>query len=163
MQSHSETCNLKSLMKQQTCYTNLNISTHIYLILKNVPSSFQSSCATQIELWDFHLMNLTVIRIYLKKIWARIVIDRCFKQVNNKVFREFLRNNPFSEEFFHNDKWLQWFCKVCIKTVNSFVPIKRKFTQENQTSFMRKKLSKEIMVRSRSRFISIFKKWNYRK
>ena len=48
----------------------------------------------------------------------------CFKQFSDEAFRETLTNNLASEEPFHNNKGLQPFGKVCIKTVNNFAPIK---------------------------------------
>ena len=46
-----------------------------------------------------------------------IINYRCFKQLSNEAFRE--TNNISSEEFVHNDKGQQQFCKVYIKTVSS--------------------------------------------
>ena len=43
--------------------------------------------------------------------------------------------------------------KVCIKTVNNFAPIERKYTRGNQIPFMTKELSKEIMTTTRLRNI----------
>ena len=84
-------------------------------------------------------MTLTVIRKPFQKIRPRIINYRRFKQFSNEAFREILMNNLSNEEFVHNDKGLQRFCKVCIETTNTFAPIKRK------------KLSREIMTRSRMR------------
>ena len=46
-----------------------------------------------------------------KKIRPRIINYRCF---SNEVFRDTLTNNLSDEEFGHNDKGLQQFCKVLI-------------------------------------------------
>ena len=68
MQSFCETYDLKSLIKQLTCYKNPNSHTYIDLILVNVPRSFQSTCAVETGLSDFHLMTLTVMRKSYKKL-----------------------------------------------------------------------------------------------
>ena len=68
MQSFCETYDLKSMTKQHTCYKNLNSPTCIYLILTNVPRSFQSTFVVKTGLLDFHLMTLTVMRKSFQKI-----------------------------------------------------------------------------------------------
>ena len=53
--------NLKSLIKQPTCYKNADNPTCIDLMLTNTPRSFQSTCVLETGLSDFHLMTLAVI------------------------------------------------------------------------------------------------------
>ena len=55
--------------------TNLHADnqTCINLILINVPRSFQSTCALETGLFDFHLMTLTVIRKRFKKFQPRVI------------------------------------------------------------------------------------------
>ena len=55
MKSFCENYNLKSLIKQPTCYKNPNKPT----ILTNVPRMFQSTCVLETGLSDFHLMTVT--------------------------------------------------------------------------------------------------------
>ena len=75
MQSFCETYDLKSLTNEQTCYKNLNSPTCIYLVLANVPRSFQSTCGVvETGLLDIHLITLTVMRKSFKKIRRRIII-----------------------------------------------------------------------------------------
>ena len=71
MQSFCETYDLKSLTKEQTCYKNVNSPTCIYLILTNVPRSFQSTCGV-VE--TGLLEKKTVMRKSFKKIRRRIII-----------------------------------------------------------------------------------------
>ena len=104
---------------------NPNSTTYIDLILTNLPRSFQSTYVIETGLSDFHLMTLTVMRKFFKRIRSRIINYRCFKQLSNETFREILTKNLSSERLVHNDKELQRFCKVCIETVNDFAPIKQ--------------------------------------
>ena len=67
MNSFCNNCSLKSLIRQPTCYKNFEKLTCIYLILTNMPHSFQSTCAIEIGLSDFHLMTLTVMRKSFEK------------------------------------------------------------------------------------------------
>ena len=55
MKSFCENYNLKSLIKQPTCYKNPNKPT----ILTNVPRMLQSTCVLETRLSDFHLMTVT--------------------------------------------------------------------------------------------------------
>lgn len=59
---------LKTLIRKPTCYKSFENPTCIDLILTNVPHSFQSSCAIETGLSDFHLMTLIVIRKEYRKI-----------------------------------------------------------------------------------------------
>ena len=43
----SDTCNLKSLIKEPTCYKNPNKASYINLMLTNKPRSFKHSCAIE--------------------------------------------------------------------------------------------------------------------
>ena len=62
MKSFCENCNLKSLIKQPTCYINPNKPTCIDLILRNVSRVFQSTCVLETGLSDLQLMTVIVIR-----------------------------------------------------------------------------------------------------
>ena len=86
---------------------NPNSTTYIDLILTNLPRSFQSTYVIETGLSDFHLMTLTVMRKFFKRIRSRIINYRCFKQLSNETFREILTKNLSSERLVHNDKELQ--------------------------------------------------------
>ena len=68
MQSFCESYNLKSLIKQPTCYKDPDKPTFIDLILTNVLRMFQSTCVIETGLSDFHLMTVTVMRKTFKKL-----------------------------------------------------------------------------------------------
>ena len=65
--------NLKSLIKQPTCYKNPDNPTCVDQLLTNAPLSFQSTCVLETRLSDFHLMTLTVMRKSFKKLQPRII------------------------------------------------------------------------------------------
>ena len=54
--------NLKSLIYVPTCYKSPDNPSCIDLILTNSPGSFQSSCAIETGLSDFHKMTVTVMK-----------------------------------------------------------------------------------------------------
>ena len=151
MQSFCESYNLKSLIKQPTCYKNPDKPTCIDLILTNVPRIFQSTCVIQTGLSDFYLMTVTVMRKTFKKLSPRIINYRSYKDFPNETFRDCLVNNLSNEVFSNNDNGLEKFCKTTMDTLNLFAPLKKKYARGNQMPFMTKDLSKEMMTRSRLR------------
>ena len=62
MKAFCDNYNLRSLIKQPTCYKNPNNPICIDLNLSNTPRSFQSSCVIETGLSDFHLITLTVMK-----------------------------------------------------------------------------------------------------
>ena len=74
-----ETYNLTNLIKQPTCYKNLENQVWIDLILTNDPRTFQSACLIKTGLSDIDLMTLTIIRKTLKKQRPRIIIYWSYK------------------------------------------------------------------------------------
>ena len=68
--------NLKSLICVPTCYKNPDNPSCIDLILTNSPGSFQSSCAIETGLSDFHKMTVTVMKTSFQKLKPRVIIYR---------------------------------------------------------------------------------------
>ena len=64
----SDTYDLKSLIKEPTCYKNPNKPSCIDLILINKQRSFQHSCVIETGLSNFHKMTVTVIKIFFEKL-----------------------------------------------------------------------------------------------
>ena len=70
-----ESYTLPSLIKEPTCYKNPQNPSCIDLILANTansPHNFKNSCVIVTGLSDFHMMTLTVMKIY-EKLKPRIV------------------------------------------------------------------------------------------
>ena len=112
MKSFYKYYNLKSLIKQPTCYKNSNKPTCMDLILTNVPRMFQSTCVIGTGLSDFHLMTVTVMRKTFQKIRSRVVINyRSYRDFSKEKFRVSLINNLSNEVFVNNDDALEKFCK----------------------------------------------------
>ena len=149
MKSFCENYDLESLIKQPTCYKNPNKPTCIDLILTNVPRMFQSTCVTETGLFDFHLRTVTVMKKTFKIKCRRVINYRSYRDFSNETFRVSLINNLSNEVLVNNDDGLEKICKTTMDTLNSFAPIKKKYTRGNQMPFITKNLSKEIMARRR--------------
>ena len=84
--------NLKSLIKQPTCYKNPDNPTCIDLLLTNAPRNFQSTCVLETGLPDFHLMTLTVMRKSFERLQPRVINYRSYKNFSNEKFKSCLLN-----------------------------------------------------------------------
>ena len=87
------------------------------------------------------------MRKTLKKMHPRVIKYRSYRDFSNETFRVSLLNNLSNEILVNNDDGLQKFCKATIDTLNSFAPIKKKYTRDNQMSFMTTSFSEEIILR----------------
>ena len=103
MKSFCENYNLKSLIKQPTCYKNPNKPTCIDLILTNVPRMFQSTCVLETGLSDFHLMTVTVMKKTFEKMHPRVINYRSYRDLSNKTFRVSLINSLSNKVLVNND------------------------------------------------------------
>ena len=68
MKSFCELYNLTNLIKQPTCFKNLEKTSSIDLILTNRPKSFQTTCVIETGLSDFHRMTASVIKMHFRKL-----------------------------------------------------------------------------------------------
>ena len=74
------TYNLKSFVKQKTCFKNPDNPSCIDLILTNSPRSFQDSCVFETGLSDFHKKpTTTVLKQYFPKPKPKIVNYRDYR------------------------------------------------------------------------------------
>ena len=151
MKSFCENYDLKSLIKQPTCYKNPDCPTCIDLILTNVPRSFQSTCVVETRLSDFHLMTLTVLRKSFKTFQPKLIKYRSYKTF--EAYRETLINNLLKENFINNDDSFQRFCDISLNALNKHAPCKKKHARDNQMPFLNKDLSKALMTRTKLRNI----------
>ena len=96
--------NLKDLLKQPTCFKNLENPTCIDHILTNYPESFHSSSVFETGLSDFHKLTLTVLKVFHVKHKPKIIQYRDFNHFDNASFRTDLQNVHLGE--FENFKYI---------------------------------------------------------
>ena len=143
------TYNLKSLVKQKTCFKNPDNPSCIDLILTNSPRSFQDSCVFETGLSDFHKLTTTVLKQYFPKPKPKIVNYRDYRNFRNDEFRAELDNEILKHDI--NNIEYQHFLNIFIEILNKHAPMKIKYLRANQGKFMTKGLHKAIMKRSRLR------------
>ena len=141
--------NLKTLIKQKTCFKNPENSTYIDLILTNSPRSFQNSSVFETGLSDFHKLTITVLKQYFPKLKPKVVNYRDYQNFQNNEFRAEL-DNEMSNYDLGNMEY-QHFLNIFIDILNKHAPMKQKYLRTNQGRFMTKHLHKTIMKRSRFR------------
>ena len=86
-----------------------------------------------------------------KKIRPRVINHWSSRDFSNETLGVSMIHNLSNEAFVNNDDELEKLSKTAMDTLNSFVPIKKKYSCDYQLSFMIKKLSREIMTRSKFR------------
>ena len=86
------TYNLKKLVKEPTCFKNIDSPSCIDLILTNKPLYFQTSTVVETGISDFHKLTLTIIKFTLPKLEPKIFHYRNYKNFDNQTFRNELLN-----------------------------------------------------------------------
>ena len=145
-----EIYNFKNLIKDKTCFKNPNKPSCIDLIITNRPKCFQNSMVIETGLSDFHKMCITVMKMYYSKQKPSIIHYRKFKDFNNDAFIKDLKT-LLSKSFNEETIPFQALRESVNVTLEKHAPSKARYTRANQAPYMNKKLSKEIMKRSRLR------------
>ena len=81
------TYNLKSLVKQKTCFKNPDNLPCIDLILTNSQRSFHYRCVFKTGRSDFHKLTTTVLKQYFPRPKSKIVNYREYRNLRNDGFR----------------------------------------------------------------------------
>ena len=86
MREFMDTYNLKSLIKEPTCFKSALNPSCIDLIFTNQKNSFQNSTAIETGISDFHKMTVTVLKTYFQKQSPTIIRYRNYKKFDNESF-----------------------------------------------------------------------------
>ena len=129
---------MKQLIKEPTCFKNIDNPTLIDHILINHPKSFHSSSAYETGLSDFHKLTLTVLKTFHVKHKPKIIQYRDLNHFDNTSF------------------WADLLQELSLKNIHA--PIKEKHVRCNQSPFMSKQLRKAIMTRTR--LLDKYRKYN---
>ena len=134
----SEFCqlhNLHNLIKEPTCYKNPNNPSSIDMILTNRIDNFEKSTNLETGLSDHHKMIITVMKCKFKKNDPKIIYFRCYKDFDENLFRNELKN-----ALRETDKELNYdyFKQAFMNILNIHAPMKKKFIRGNNAPFMNK-------------------------
>ena len=137
------------MVDAETCVTNSHKST-TDLILKNTPSSFQKSMATETGLSDFYKLVSTFFKSHYSRLKPKIVYYRNFKNFNKSNFLKDLSNNTL---FLYSDEPKENYNFLTTKfqeAVSRHAPLRKKILRGNHAPFD-KEFTKAIYTRSRLR------------
>ena len=140
--------NLKSLIKEPTCFKNRNNPTCIDLMLTNREKKFQNSSTIECGLSDFHKMTITVLKTTFHKLPPTLINYRNYSKFNDEHFRLELSNELFDNCDLNNITY-EKFIEIFLNVLNKHAPLKTKLVRANNVPFMNKHLRKHIMTRSR--------------
>ena len=138
----------KHLIKDSTCCKNPDNPKCIDLMLTNKNRSFQGSCVIETGLSDFHKMTVSVLKCYFEKAEPKVIFYRDYKNFSNETFRSIVSNRNGNLQD-HNV--LDSFLDACNYALDETAPIKQKYVRANNSPFMNKAISREIMKRTRIR------------
>ena len=144
MNNFCESYNLSSLIRESAYYKNPSC---MDLFLTNSPNSFQNSGVVETGLSDFHRMIVTVMKTSFQRLTPKIRHYRDYSNCDKNMFRVSLFNELSKINIEAID--LNKFTTVCIDTLNSHAPSKKKYIRGNHLRFMNEELLKEIMLRTR--------------
>ena len=136
-----EFCNL---VKQKTCFKNIQNPSCIDLLLINNIYPFQQTITIYTGLSDCHKFVLTVLTPAGPRSQSKEITYRDYKQFDSSKFKKELKNVLTKENIDSCTKFYEQFLKV----LNSNVPLKRKLLRDNHAPNISKNLWKAIMKMS---------------
>ncbi len=136
--------NAINLVKEKTCFKNINNPSSIDLFITNCHRSFQSTSAISTGLSDFHKMVVTVMKTTIPKAEPKIIQYRDYKNFVEMKFRNELTEKLYSQLIDNYEKFEEIFLEV----LNRHAPPKKKVFRANHKPYMTKCLRKAIMRRS---------------
>ena len=133
----------KNLVKDKTCFKNIENPSCVDLFITNSYRSFQNTKVLSTGLSDFHKMVITVLKIKFKKLPPKMISYRCYRNFNEDRFRYDLKmciEVCTSYEAFES---------LFMNVLNKHAPMKSKYIRANEAPYMTRALKQAIMKRSR--------------
>lgn len=143
---------LKSLIKEPTCFKNPERPSNIDLILTNKNKEFLHSCTIETGLSDFHKMTVTCLKKSYKKLKPNILTYRDYRNFDSENFKTSIHStlvHASSKIFENTDKYFNSCMTSFQKILDENAPIKKVYERGNNAPFMNKEIRKAIMTRSR--------------
>ena len=138
--------NANNLVKNKTCFKNVNNPSCIDLFITNSPMSFQNTTILNVGCSDFHKMVVTVMKTKFVKIKPKEVTYRDYKNFDDNMFKIDLRT-----ELNDNDQSVrryEIFENIFLRVLDKHAPMKKKLIRGNHAPYMNTALRKAIMRRT---------------
>ena len=114
---------LKNLVRELTCFKNLDNPSCIDLFLTNYSRSFQDTQVIETGLSDFHKMNLTVLKMFFKKQKYETIFYRNYKKFDNLKFKETLNRGLMKHDLNNID--YENVHELVLSNLNAHAPLKK--------------------------------------
>ena len=134
----------RNLVRENTCFKNLENPSCIDLFLTNSFQSFIHTTTVCTGLSDFHKMIVTVLKTTFPKAKSNIIAYRDFSKFSENDFQNDLKRILRSKQIKDYDS----FEKIFLNSLNIHAPCKKKVIRANQKPYVTKQLRKAIMHRS---------------
>ena len=115
------------MVKQKTCFKNIDNPRCIDLFITNCCRSFQNTTTVSTGLSDFHDMIVTVLKTTVPKAKPKVVHYRDYKKFTDENFRNELRQR-LSNQTITNYKMFE---VVFLEVLNKHAPFKKKVFRAN--------------------------------
>ena len=132
----------KNIVKDPTCFKNINNPTTIDLIITNIPRSCINTKTFVNSLSDFHVLVTTTLNTKFCKPEPKEVTYRDYKKFDLKSFQRDLIV-VFSSGCNDYDAFEDMF----LSTLNLHAPLKKKIIRGNHAPYMNRQLRKAMMKR----------------
>ena len=141
----------KNLIREKTCFKNLQKPSCIDLMITNMPKSFQGSVTIETGSSDFHKLTLSIMKVFYKKQKPNIIKYRDYRNFDNITFMNDVKEKI--SHFKNEDQFTNFnlFKNTVFHVFENYAPLKKRYVRANQSPFINRKINKEIMKRSRLR------------
>ena len=134
----------KNLVKEKTCFKNVNNPSCVDLIITNQPNLFQHTTALSTGLSDFHKMVVSMFKASFEK--------RAPKQITYRTYKDFDQIRFNSDLQYALEKHIissyKEFENIFLAILEKHAPTKTKKVRANQAPYMTKALKKAMIKRS---------------
>ena len=103
----------KNIVKENTCFKNIENPSCIDLFITNSVNSFQHTKVIASGLSDCHKMVLTVLKTSIQKSQPREIMYRDYSKFNEEIFRENLKESFISKDTHMSMMYLNESFLVC--------------------------------------------------
>ena len=145
MTSFSTLFKLTNIVKEPTCYMNLENPSCIDLFLTNYPRSFHNTCLYETCPSDFHKLVVTILQTSFEPLPPKIIKYRNYKDFDEDKFRCLFKKGL--NNFNIDDITVNIFKMTFLNFINKFTPLKKKYLRANHCRFVNKEHNQKIMQR----------------
>ena len=140
---------VKNIVKQPTCFKNVNNPSIIDLVISNVSTRLKDVTCIETGLSDFHSMVCFATKMAVKQRKTKTVTYRCYKKFNDDKYMQDLSFVPFHiADIFDDINDEYWVYETLLKDViNEHAPLKTRRIKHNMIPYMNSALRKATNVR----------------